>query len=98
MGPAIAGLLRAAVAADLQSRSPEDRRAVYAEVPQGVRLVVNRTFPARAALPTVPPLLLNALPVLPDNLQYRFVGGDLILLDGDTQIIADYITNVLPPR
>lgn len=98
MGPAIAERLRAAVIADLKARTPEERHAVYAEVAQGVRLGVNRTFPASAALPTVPPLLLNALPALPDNLQYRFVDRALILLDGDTQIIADYITNVLPPK
>ena len=98
MGPAIAERLRAAVAADFKARSPEDGRAVYAEVPQGIRLVVNHTFPAKAALPTVPPLLLNAMPALPDEPAIPVRGRNLILLDGDTQIIADYITNVLPPK
>jgi hypothetical protein len=38
------------------------------------------------------------LPGLPDNLQYRFYGRHLVILDGDLQIITDYVSNVLPPR
>ena len=38
------------------------------------------------------------LPALPDNLQYLFVGRHIVLLDGDTQLIVDYVDNVLPPR
>jgi hypothetical protein len=44
----------------------------------------------------VPPLLLSTLPRLPDNLQYRFYGRHLVILDGDVQIIVDVIANVLP--
>jgi hypothetical protein len=47
-------------------------------------------------VPTIPALLLNELPRLPDNLQYRFVGSDLVLLDGDTRLILDYISNAAP--
>jgi hypothetical protein len=43
-------------------------------------------------------LLLNNLPRLPDNLQYRFMGRHVILMDGDTRLIVDYILNVLPPH
>ena len=46
----------------------------------------------------MPPLLLSRLPRLPDNLQYRFYGRHVVLLDGDLQIIVDYIPNVLPPH
>ena len=46
----------------------------------------------------MPPLLLRELPRLPDNLQYRFFGRHVVLLDGDTQLIVDYIANVLPPH
>ena len=31
----------------------------------------------------MPPLLLNNLPRLPDNLQYRFYGRSVVMLDGD---------------
>jgi hypothetical protein len=46
----------------------------------------------------VPPLLLLSLPALPDNLQYRFYGRHLVVLDGDALIIVDYVANVLPPH
>jgi hypothetical protein len=95
---AMADRLRSIVKADLKSRSPEDRAALYAEVPAGMTLGINRTFPSQVALPTVPPLLLKSLPVLPDNLQYRFANRHLIIVDGDTQVIVDYVPDVLPPK
>ena len=67
-------------------------------MPKAPRPVINRTFPEDAALPTVPPLLLSKLPQLPDNLQYRFFGRHLVILDADTQIIIDYVANALPPH
>ena len=60
--------------------------------------VINQIYPAKAALPTVPPLLLAKLPMLPDNLQYRFIDRHMVILDGDTQMIIDYVSNVLPPH
>jgi hypothetical protein len=95
---AAAARIRTIVAEDLKSRPPDARRAAFSEVPEGVVMGVNKTYPSQAALPTVPPLLLNKLPALPDNLQYRFVGRSVVLLDGDTQLIVDYVDNVLPPH
>jgi hypothetical protein len=59
---------------------------------------VNRNYPERAALPTVPPLLLAKLPSLPDNLQYRFFGRHVVILDGDVEIVIDYVRDALPPH
>jgi hypothetical protein len=86
------------VVADYKRRQPTAKRAVLEEVPAAPRPVINKTYPVQAALPTVPPLLLNSLPKLPDNLQYRFFGRHVVILDGDLQIITDYILNVLPPH
>jgi hypothetical protein len=83
---------------DFHFRNPEAKRATLQEVSRAVRPAINQTFPEDAALPTVPPLLLSKLPQLPDNLQYRFFGRHIVILDGDTQIIVDYVPNVLPPR
>jgi hypothetical protein len=94
----VASQIRATILEDLKNRNREAKQATIEEVPKGVVLVINRPYPAKAALPTVPPLLLAKLPKLPDNLQYRFANRDLVLLDGDTQIIVDYIVNVLPTR
>jgi len=94
----VAGQIRNVIADDFRRRTPEAKRAVFEEVPDGVRPVINKSMPDTAALATVPPLLLAKLPVLPDNLQYRFMDRHVILMDGDTRIIVDYILNVLPPH
>ena len=94
----VASRLRTIVQTDLQHRTPAARQAAFSEVAGAVTPIINRTYPAEAALPTMPPLLLGKLPVLPDNLQYRFLGRHLLILDGDTQLILDYVSNVLPPH
>ena len=96
--PGAAALIRAAVLEDFRRRSAVDERATFSEVPDAARPAINATYPADAALPTVPPLLLMNLPRLPDNLQYRFFGRHVVILDGDVQIIVDYVPNVLPPH
>lgn len=93
----IAAQIKEAVAADLKTREPAARRAALDEVPV-VPLRLNQPFPADAALTTIPPLLLARLPALPDNLQYRFVGRHMALLDGDVHIVLDYVDRVLPPQ
>ena len=42
---------------------------------------INGTYPEERPLSTVPPNVLAVLPRLPDDIQYRFVGRHLILLD-----------------
>ena len=44
-------------------------------------LKVNQPYPKAEPLSTVPPDVLKALPVLPEDLEYRFVGKHLILYD-----------------
>ena len=83
---------------DFKQRSAVDERATFTEVPDTPRPIINNPYPASAALPTLPPLLLLRLPRLPEHLQYRFYGRHLVVLDGDTEIIVDYIANILPPR
>ena len=92
----VAELVRRTIQSDFQNRAPDARRAAVSEVTGGIAPVINRPYPAQAALPTIPPLLLAKLPLLPDNLQYRFLGRHVVILDGDTEIIIDYVANVLP--
>jgi hypothetical protein len=84
------------VRADLKQRAPAATRATLEEVPKGRIPTINKSYPEQAALPTVPPLLLAKLPRLPDNLQYRFFGRSVVLLDGDTEIVVDYVQGCLP--
>jgi hypothetical protein len=88
--------IREAVINDFRSRQPATQRAALEEVPKGPLPGINRNYPEEAALATVPPLLLQNLPPLPDNLQYRFFGRHLVILDGDVEIVVDYVQNVVP--
>jgi len=94
----VAAVIQAAIADDYRQRTAAEERATFSEVPAAARPTINRPYPADAALPTVPPLLLMRLPPLPEQLQYRFYGRHLVLLDSDARIIVDYIVDVLPRR
>ena len=56
-----------------------------------VALQVNGRYPDRVPLSTVPPQVLKSLPKLPEDLEYRFIQLNLILLDPKAHIIVDYI-------
>jgi hypothetical protein len=63
---------------------------------QHATLAVNARYPDSVPLSTVPPQVLKGLPELPDELEYRFVGDNLILLDPHAHIIADYMERIFP--
>jgi hypothetical protein len=98
ISPRVADHIQRTVAEYFRGKDAATKRAVFEEVPEGIRPVVNKTMPDNTALATVPPVLLNNLPLLPDNLQYRFAGRHIVLLDGDTRLMMDYILNALPPH
>jgi hypothetical protein len=43
----------------------------------------------------MPPCLLNALPALPPELRYGFVGPHLVLWDVDAGLIVDFVPDAL---
>ena len=63
-------------------------------VPVTVR--VNADYPVKAPVSTVPASVLLVLPPLPEALDYRFVGRDLILRDVEANLIVDYILGAVP--
>jgi hypothetical protein len=86
------------VARDKALRTKRDEKAVMEEVPKFDPPRVNSAYPEKAALATVPPLLLDQFPRLPEGrLEYRFMGNDLILRDMKANLIADFINNAAPP-
>jgi hypothetical protein len=72
------------------------KRSILDEYTEGGRLQVNSRYPDTVPLSTVPPQVLQNLPTLPEDLEYRFVGDRLILLDSHAHIIADYVEKVFP--
>ena len=89
-------VLMAVIREDAHLRSLREARAAMEEVPKFDPPGVNTAYPEKAALATVPPLLLDALPRLPEGLEYRFMGNDLILRDTKANLIADFINNAAP--
>lgn len=74
----------------------ELKAAILDENPGKVGLTVNGRYPDQIPLSTVPPQVLSALPKLPQDLEYRFIGERLILLDVHAHTIADYMDRVFP--
>jgi len=64
--------------------------------PSAAKLVVNSRYPDSVPLTTIPPQVLQTLPKLTEDLEYRFIGNSLILLDVHAHVIADFIEDALP--
>jgi len=71
----------------------EAERAETADGPPAT-LRVNGSFPWRSATAMFP-AILEALPPLPPELQYRIVGYDLILVDVHASLIVDIVPRAL---
>lgn len=61
-----------------------------------VTMKVNYPYPDPKEFVEMPATLLFKLPQLPKELKYRYVGHTLLLLDTDSNLIADYMVNALP--
>jgi hypothetical protein len=78
---------------------PEGRNlmaSILDENPVGMKVAVNMRYPDTVPISTVPPEVLQTLPRLSEDMEYRFVGRHLILLDAHAHVVADYIENALP--
>ena len=64
--------------------------------PVALKLRVNGRYPDTVPLATIPPQVLQTLPKLTEDLEYRFIGDWLILLDVHAHVIADFIDDALP--
>lgn len=78
----------------------EDRGEVKATIldaeTAGVPLKVNYPYPETKEVSTVPPTLLLKLPQLPKEINYRFAGRHMLLIDKENGLILDYMLNALP--
>ncbi len=72
------------------------KASIMDENPGPVKITVNGRYPDEVPLSTVPPQVLASLPKLPKEIEYRFVGDDLILLDIQAHIIIDLVADALP--
>jgi hypothetical protein len=59
------------------------------------KVMVYAPYPSAAPLSTVPPSVLKRLPLLPEALQYRFIGHTLILWDTTGNFIVDFMPDAI---
>jgi hypothetical protein len=88
--------IRQVVREDSERRAARDAYAAMAEVPIQAPSGLNADYPEKMPLATVPPLILARLPELPEGLEYRFMGRDLILRDVKANIIVDIVHEAIP--
>jgi hypothetical protein len=84
---------------------PEEWNAVFAdrerdeegEPVESPPLRVNMEWPAAVPFDYVPPPLLQSLPALPQELQYRIIGRALVLWDHHANLIVDFLPGAFAP-
>jgi hypothetical protein len=81
---------------DFRQRSALDRKALIQELPANLKLAVNMTYPTNLPLATFPARLLQKLPNLPEQLEYRIVGRHLVLRDVTANVIVDIARDIVP--
>ena len=69
------------------------KASIMDENPVSVKLAVNGRYPDAVPISTVPPQVLQTLPKLTEDLEYRFINDNLIILDSHAHVIADYISD-----
>ncbi|HEX6126417.1 MAG TPA: hypothetical protein VFZ23_13665 [Pyrinomonadaceae bacterium] len=95
--PEAESMIRAIIAGYYTGRDAVELRKEVAEAEnKTVPIKVNAIYPEAAELLEMPPPLLMALPDLPKQVRYRFVGTNLLIVDRENHLIVDYMTNALP--
>jgi hypothetical protein len=70
--------------------------SIMDENPVKATLKINARYPDEVPMSTMPPEVLAVLPPLPEELNYRFIGNQLILLDTTAHIVVDFVSKALP--
>ncbi len=65
---------------------------------KAVSLQVNSTYPDGVPVTTVPPSLLQKLPPLPKEVEYRIIDRFLALLDVRANLIVDFVEGAIPSK
>ena len=86
--PAISAEFRKALVLEMNAST---RVAVEDDNPGAFSNRINGSYPEGKPVSTVPPNILAALPRLPADIEYRFLGRHLVLLDTRASVIVDRI-------
>jgi hypothetical protein len=72
------------------------RSSLASSEPVSLVLHVNGTYPTTVPLQSTPATLLQNLPVLPQELEYRVIAHNLVLRDIEANVIVDFIERAIP--
>lgn len=71
-------------------------RTIEQGEPVKLDLYVNKPYPEKIPITTVPPTLLQRFPKLPKKIAYRIVGEDLVLEDMESHLVIDIFSGAFP--
>jgi hypothetical protein len=95
--PQICAEFRRLIGAGVQGlEATRVRQSLRHAEPVSLRLRINALYPASVPLQSSPPTLLQNLPKLPPEVDYRVVGHDLVLRDVEANLIVDFMRNAIP--
>ena len=93
--PAPQGTAGKEVKKDIKEELKENTEERKEEGGKPVVLKVNTAYPPDTPLPTTPPQVLMNLPKLPEELEYRIIGKNLIIRDVQANIIVDFVPDAI---
>ena len=90
--PAVSVELKRALSAEMNAVT---WAAIADDNPGVLSTRINSSYPDQKRVSTFPPDILAILPRLPENIEYRFLGRHLILLDTRASIVIDRMPNAI---
>ena len=94
--PPITTEFRRLIANAMKGNATHVTQSLKSAEPVQLKLHVNHSYPDGVPLQSMPPTLLFYLPKLPQDLDYRVIGHDLVLRDASGNLVVDLIPNALP--
>jgi len=95
--PETADYIRRTLKIEFQGKDRQElRKTIFETELQGVVLRVNYPYAQSAEFSEMPATLLAKLPQLPQEVRYRFVGRNMLLVDRESNVIIDYMPDALP--
>jgi hypothetical protein len=97
MTPAMQALVRRHLAQVFSGKDAADLKgSIMDENPVGIEVSINERYPDEVPLSTMPPEILQMLPKMPEELEYRFVGRNLVIVDEHAHLIVDFVPQAIP--
>ncbi len=95
--PEVGAYIRRTLKKEFQGKDRKEIRDIAFETElTGVVLRVNYLYAQSAEMSEMPATLLAKLPQLPNELRYRFVGHNIILVDRESNLIIDFMPDAVP--